>query len=649
MGFRLDINGLRAIAVLAVVLFHFNIYGFSGGFSGVDVFFAISGYLMTGIIVSGLRKDGFSLARFYLFRAGRIIPALLLVTFCVLVFGWFWLPSVDYQTLGTHALWALFFVSNLRFAKESGYFDVGSHEKWLLHTWSLSVEWQFYLALPLVLMFLISRKKLSDKSVMLAMAACMFSSFLWSIVTVYSKPQSAFFMLPARAWEMLFGGLCWFVVAKEWIPERLHKPFAAAGLSMLAVSIFYIDDSFLWPGWWAIVPVVGTGLLLVADKAQFGFLLNPVFQWLGDRSYSIYLWHWPVVVFLLQVNRLDDFGVLAIAIIAVLFVSELTYRFVEQPARGMIKCISVKKSLFVLGQSVAAILILSGVARYGDFDGRLPPDVEVVAAESRNIDARVSSCAIETGTAWPDCQFGGEPVSAVVVGDSHASAVVTAIEKSLPNKSMGLRVWTHNGCPTVLGLKKDTSYHTADFDCQGFNEKVFAGLTSISSDVPVIVVNRTSFYLKGDHNGKKFKSVNLPFYISEENKIYTQKWLDEFESATEKTICEISERNPVYLVLPVPEMPVDVPRAMARQLIASQPVGVSISQADYFSRHNEARMMLGRVARKCGANILDPMEYLCDGIRCYGNAANQPIYMDDDHLSDSGNKKLIPMFEKIFG
>ena len=148
-AFRHDINGLRAWAVMAVVLYHFGVPGFAGGFVGVDVFFVISGFLMTSIIISGLEQGRFSLWSFYLARARRIIPALLVLCISLLVLGWFWLPSADYKMLGTHAATALAFVSNLKFWREAGYFDAASHEKWLLHTWSLSVEWQFYILLPL--------------------------------------------------------------------------------------------------------------------------------------------------------------------------------------------------------------------------------------------------------------------------------------------------------------------------------------------------------------------------------------------------------------------------------------------------------------------------------------------------------------------
>ena len=222
-SFRPDINGLRAWAVVAVVLYHFGVPGVSAGFAGVDVFFVISGYLMCSIIVTGLVRDDFSIWSFYLARAKRIFPALVVLCAVTLMIGWFLLMPREYQQLGRHARESLTFSSNLRYFHEAGYFDVASGEKWLLHTWSLSVEWQFYILLPLVL--LLAWKFLPKRGVLIGTLVAIFAcSLTWCLWRTPLAPNEAFYTIQARAWEMLAGGLV-FMTGHQ---LRLGPGYAAA-------------------------------------------------------------------------------------------------------------------------------------------------------------------------------------------------------------------------------------------------------------------------------------------------------------------------------------------------------------------------------------------------------------------------------------
>lgn len=198
-AFRTDINGLRAWAVVAVMLFHFGVPGFAGGFVGVDVFFVISGFLMTQIIVKGLEGGRFSVWGFYLARARRILPALLVLCAVLLALGWFVLPAPDYRPLGMHVLTSVLFASNIQYWREAGYFDAASHDKWLLHTWSLSVEWQFYLVLPLLL-WGVWRWWPGRRNAARVLAAGLVASLGLSVWLTAHKPEAAFFLLPTRAW-----------------------------------------------------------------------------------------------------------------------------------------------------------------------------------------------------------------------------------------------------------------------------------------------------------------------------------------------------------------------------------------------------------------------------------------------------------------
>ena len=205
MGFRLDINGLRAIAVLAVVLFHFNKSWLPGGYAGVDVFFVISGYLMTGIIVSRIQQNNLSLIGFYAARSRRILPALSILCLVLLLLAWFFLSPPDYKTLSLHVASSATFISNVIFWRETGYFDAAAHEKWLLHTWSLSVEWQFYMLYPIIL--LLFSKMCSLKQIARVVTAGTLLGFVFCVFASYYWPNPSFYLLPTRAWEMLLGGL----------------------------------------------------------------------------------------------------------------------------------------------------------------------------------------------------------------------------------------------------------------------------------------------------------------------------------------------------------------------------------------------------------------------------------------------------------
>lgn len=207
MLFRKDINGLRAIAVIAVVLFHFNSSWMPGGFAGVDVFFVISGFLMTGIIFRGIESEKFSILNFYVARVNRIVPALAVLCLVLLVFGYFYLTPLDYRSLGKHAVSSIGFLSNAIYWRDSGYFDSASQEKWLLHTWSLSVEWQFYIIFPLVLVAM--RKIMSVKRMKITVLLGTVLGFIFCVIATYKWPDFAYYLLPTRAWEMMVGGVAY--------------------------------------------------------------------------------------------------------------------------------------------------------------------------------------------------------------------------------------------------------------------------------------------------------------------------------------------------------------------------------------------------------------------------------------------------------
>jgi peptidoglycan/LPS O-acetylase OafA/YrhL len=268
MQFRKSINALRALAVLSVVLFHFKVPGFEGGFAGVDVFFVISGFLMTGIIVNGVQQQNFFLLGFYASRARRIIPALLVLCVTLLVFGYLYLPLDDLRETIRTIKSSLLFSSNFSFAESGNYFAAPLHENWLLHTWSLSVEWQFYLLYPVLIMGL--HKCFGADKTRFALVALALMSLAASIIVTRVNPTFAFYMLPTRAWEMIAGGLVFVSATIEPARRNLRKSRPAGDCRQCA-GLFGAD---LWPGYLALLPVLGT-MLVIHGNTRSVFSSNP--------------------------------------------------------------------------------------------------------------------------------------------------------------------------------------------------------------------------------------------------------------------------------------------------------------------------------------------------------------------------------------
>lgn len=324
MKFRKDINGLRAFAVIAVVLFHFNASWMPGGFAGVDVFFVISGFLMTGIIFKGLENNNFSVLNFYVARANRIIPALAALCLALLVFGWFYLTPLEYKALGKHAASSVGFLSNVIYMREAGYFDAASHEKWLLHTWSLSVEWQFYIIYPLALLAL--KRIFSLKTLKSLIIVATVIGFMFSVYTTYKWPSASYYLFPMRAWEMMLGGVAFLYPIK--LQESNKKLVEILGLILIVGSYIFITGDDPWPGCLALFPVLGTFLVIQTQRNESIITGNIVFQKLGAWSYSIYLWHWPFVVAIYTFSLPSQY--IYIGMTSSVLLGYLSYKYIER-------------------------------------------------------------------------------------------------------------------------------------------------------------------------------------------------------------------------------------------------------------------------------------------------------------------------------
>lgn len=330
MKFRNDIGALRALAVLAVVFFHFKIPYFDGGFSGVDIFFVISGYLMTKIVLSGFEKQKFSFKEFYIKRATRIIPALLFLLIGVILIGGFILLPNDLQQLGNNSFFSSLFISNIDYYLHSGYFDIASQNNILLHTWSLSVEWQFYLLFPILLYPF--RNSYSDNKIRFIV----FFSSLTAISVAFNhyfnntNPSFSFYMFPTRAWEMLIGGLAFLTEGhiRKSITSPLRKILAFLGYCTLITCILTLnEENISWPSYYTLFPVVATFLIIVT-QCDFKVLAFKPIQWIGKLSYSLYLWHWPIYVFSIYLGLNKPFITLPILILS-LALACLSYYFIE--------------------------------------------------------------------------------------------------------------------------------------------------------------------------------------------------------------------------------------------------------------------------------------------------------------------------------
>ena len=650
-AFRHDVNGLRAWAVVAVMLYHFGVPGFSGGFVGVDVFFVISGFLMTGIVVSGLERQGasgFSVLAFYMARARRILPALIVLCAVLLILGWRLLLPPDYMALGAQVAFSLAFVSNIKFWREAGYFDSSSHEKWLLHTWSLAVEWQFYLLLPVVLVA-IWKWRAGRKSVAVVMITGLLASFVSSIIATPLNPTAAFYFLPTRAWEMLAGGVVYLQAYRCVLTERRRMVLELIGMALVIGAVVGFDTSSLWPGWRAAVPVSGAVAVLLAARSSSYWTGNPIAQWLGNRSYSIYLWHWPIVVALTYLEWQTDPRAVASGFFLALVLGHFSYHWVENPARQQLSRHRLRWSAVAMTFALVVVAAPAAGIRWKDgVSGRFSASVDQVAAESTNMRSGRDKCFATSGTRLGDCVYGGDRLRAILIGDSHADAVVTALAAALPNSRDSILDWTYTACLTARGVKSQSRRIGPENKCGEFLEAAFVKLKQVPKDVPVIIVNRTSAYASG-YNDAFEHDANIPWvYFDQRYQSTTPASLSEFAQRVTDTACELAADRVVYMMRPIPEMRGYVPNVTARAMAFGIQKDVSISLAEYHQRHAFVWATQDAARERCGVKILDPLPYLCADGRCSGTKSGRPIFYDDNHLSEFGNKLLVPMFAQVF-
>ncbi|BCP55394.1 hypothetical protein K32_40110 [Kaistia sp. 32K] len=639
-AFRLDINLLRALAVVGVVLFHFRIGPFTGGFAGVDLFFVVSGYLMTKIIADGLDQGRFSLWRFYGARARRILPALGALCLVLLVVSQLVIDPLTRREIASGIASSILFVSNFSFWRGAGYFDVASKENWLLHTWSLSVEWQFYLILPLTMMAL-NRLLPGRRWRIAAFWTGMILSFALAAWLATSKPVFTFYLLPTRAWEMLAGGLVYLHQGARRPGPRLSAALALAGLALIAIAFIGLDDLVPWPSFATLLPVGGTVLLLAARQEQAPGLGNPVVLALGLWSYSIYIWHWPIVMAL---GYFEVSGALATlcGLMATFALAGLSYRYIEspfrrppearRPGRWRPRPAVLAGVVILAGTTTASLVAASG---RGEPRDALAP--RVAAAEAAIDDgAYPMECGGYTirNTLRP-CVIGETAANNVLfIGDSHAELFHTHWEAGRPDHSFTFL--TYGGCPPLPGVNEIKPGSRCDEFFDAAWERAASG-----DYQKVLIAAYWPIYLKPYARGRDNSHV-LCFQRdgrcrTETDATRHQQGLDAAFAELAARIRNLRERGIEVTVLqPIPFAAIDIPRqSVKRAFLGTEPDGLAPIELEATREAAAAaRERLAKLAEDSGARLVDPLEGMCEAGHCQVSRDGVlPDYRDTNHLT----------------
>jgi len=608
-GYRPDIDGLRAIAVLSVVLFHFDYHWFSGGYVGVDVFFVISGFLITQLITQQSEASNFSFLNFYERRIRRLFPAVVLILVSTLLAGYLLLLPTEYSLLAKHQIGALSFAANVVFWRSSGYFTDAAETFPLLHLWSLGVEEQFYFIFPAVLIFLINRR------LVWLLGFVFFGSLALSGYLSLQKPTFSFYMLPTRCWELGIGAA---LALNPPRPPRgvLRNLVGLISVGAILFSILTFDRQTVFPGFHALIPCLGTaGLLWINSQGSSIFYRVLSFRplvFIGLISYSLYLWHWPILVFsnLASYGMTEPFMPDWLIWVVIFSLAALTWQFVEKPFRRTSDQLLNRRNTFISLGTISVVLIIINltIIREEGFKGRLNDNSLRALAAKQNFSPHRQKCHQSDGyqlTYETSCVYNqsSEAPQFLLWGDSHGVELADALSKNLKEVGQSIRAITYSSCPPIIGYKSRSS-----LGCEAHNTNVLTKISADPSVQEVILVASYSSYLP--QNGSL---------------------LTLFKSTVELLL---AAGKKVVIVLPIPHAPWPVPEAFAR---SSSRTG---TQELHFPLDLHLKKSIGLIdeikAWGLPIQVFDPTTTLCNSDVCSTTQQGEPLYFDSHHLSMFG-------------
>lgn len=660
MHYRADIDGLRALAIVPVILFHAGVSVFSGGYIGVDVFFVISGYLITSLILADMDKGSFSLAQFYERRARRILPALFVVTFICILPAWYWLIPIDMSSFAKSLMAVPSFLSNVQFWQESGYFERSTELKPLLHTWSLGVEEQYYLLFPLLILVCWRFGKRRLNFMLLAIAVV---SLLFSRWAAHKAPEANFYLLPTRAWEIFSGAFIALYYNRGGVLNvsfRLRQCLGVLGLLMLLSGMFIYDRGTRFPGFYALLPVLGTVLVILFSSPGtlvYRLLSSRAFVGMGLLSYGAYLWHQPLFAFARYhyiFQGEPPAFLMALLILLCIILAYLSRRYIEEPCRNKFK---VSSRVFRSGAASAAVVLIgAGALAFADKGNVLrfdPALLHIVEGARNSLNPLAEVCRTDAGQEFhiprAECWYGKGQKKILVWGDSHIDNTAAQLVDYLPQA----RIY-HAGyasCPPIRGIHRiDVDYS----DCAAYTNSVWAWAKTEGFDA-IVLSARWRAYVEASKfdNGEGGVEDYVVDFVPDTEYHNEQERRAGILAAYRASITELANEFtplPIYLVYQIPEAGWDVPdvylRAASR---ASEPVLLSTDYGVYEAANRPSSEVLDSIDK---ANIqrIYPENVFCNTViagRCILAQGEKLYYLDDDHPSYDGAAALAKYFAGV--
>ncbi len=641
--FRPELQGIRALAVVAVLMFHFKLLGVVGGFAGVDLFFVLSGFLITGMLRRTQDQPWKeALISFYSKRFWRISPALLFTLLITIIAGWFIFLPQDYSRLGLSAAYSSVFLSNLFFSGEAGYFDTASSFKPLLHTWSLAVEAQFYLLWPIL--FYLTRwmgEKLQTALVWIVLLV----SFLAAQVFAFTDPAVSFYTMPMRLWEFATGALCTHPRAGFWMGKwRLNNSFAKiAALIIIVACFFFYDASLLWPAPNAILPVCATALLIVPDEKlrsnssseiTTAILSWPPIVWFGKISYSLYLVHWPIVTMANTVLWPEPQMWLRVLLMVLCVpLAWLMFTFVEQPFRHSWKDWQLVKQFLVPTLFVAVIVSSSQFLQSKQgFVNRFPKELR--AELSGDFALRDMKGEVKCTDDCPKLNEVDIKKKVFLWGDSHAGHFSDAIQRIAEAKGFDYSKEISGGCPPFTGIKRVNSRLALDLKCAKVNSKAMNKILADPSISTVVLAARWAMYStttrRGEENVGRIYMVETNFA-----EVSKQKSKRLFERGLRDVVAMLVENGKKVILLDqVPEFNQDAKRCRLMTSVKKIPLShCTMPETNYNKRLRQFRSIANALAKsRSEIRFYNLRSVFCDAGTCNPFINGELAYSDNNHL-----------------